>query len=560
MRLAVVLAVIGVSSLAHAQRWQDATSQCLGTTGEWTNKVEVADIDGDGHVDLLLANGRGYNTSETPTEAPRIWKNLANWTASAMHCEEITSTVVGSFSGSSRMIKAADIDGDGDLDIVTGGAWQTQLKLFRNDGTAWTDVTTTQVPQQNTSIGDAEFGDVDADGDLDLVLVDWGTGNAQTNTGGKVMLYRNNGQGTFSDESAADMPDMLIRWSWDIELADVDSDFDLDVLVSCKSCTTSRLFRNNGMGHFTDEPNALPHFTNNYEFEPMDIDGDKDLDLVTINDGPNMSVTEHVFVNDGTGMFTDETSTRLVPNTPANPAGADDNTMVWLDVDNDGDTDVLIGTLGSDRLLLNDGSGVFTLSTGATPTNGTGATPATLGLGIADFDEDGRLDLLEGQGEIAFPDKLLLGGAMVAFDTQPPVVVAGAPVDHVVRARIHDRIAPSHPHDFTKVVAKVNGKEIPMTWYGPMMWRGALSLEDGMPLTYQVCATDRAGNEGCGTYDASGADDAGIGGDAGVNPPGGDGGCCSSTRDARGSFALALLVLTSLGMPRRRRASRRSSR
>ena len=70
----------------------------------------------------------------------------------------------------------------------------------------------------------------------------------------------------------------------------------------------SELQRNQGLDR-AHEPNALPHFTNNYEFEPMDIDGDKDLDLITINDGPN--VTEHVFVNDGNGMFTDETSTRL---------------------------------------------------------------------------------------------------------------------------------------------------------------------------------------------------------------------------------------------------------
>jgi hypothetical protein len=349
------------------------------------------------------------------------------------------------------------------------------------------------------------------------------------------------------------MPDLLVRWSWDLELADVDNDFDLDVLVSCKSCASSLLFRNDGTGHFTDDPNALPHFGNNYEFEPMDIDGDKDLDLITINDGAN--ATEHVFVNDGLGKFTDDTVNRLTGT--ANPSGADDNTMVWLDVDNDGDSDVVIGTLGTDRLLLNDGFGKFTLSPNATPTAGMTATPATLGLGIADFNEDGRLDLLQGQGELAFADKLQLGGAEVAFDSYPPAVLVAKAEGNLVRARIHDLVAPAHPRDFKKVVAKVNGREIPMTWYGPMMWRGALSLEDGTPVGYQVCATDLAGNEGCGAYGIFGVD-AGVGGDAGTNPPGDNGGCCSSTRDASGSLVLAFVTLA--GIVRRRRASRRSSR
>ena len=81
------------------------------------------------------------------------------------------------------------------------------------------------------------------------------------------------------------MPDVRVRFSWDLELADVDNDYDLDVLVSCKRCAGSYLFRNDGAGTFTDDPRGLPQYTNNYEFEPMDLDGDGFLDLVTINDG-----------------------------------------------------------------------------------------------------------------------------------------------------------------------------------------------------------------------------------------------------------------------------------
>src|SRR5262249_32276677 len=155
---------------------------------------------------------------------------LGNWSQAGMHCSEISAQAVGGFTGLSRMIKVADVDGDGDLDIITGGAWHTQLVLYLRDGDGWTDATA-QLPQQRTSIGDAEFGDVDGDGDLDLVLADWGDKDPGSTgyPGGKTRLYLNDGHGNFT-EAADQMPDLLVKWSWDLELVDVDNDWDLDIL------------------------------------------------------------------------------------------------------------------------------------------------------------------------------------------------------------------------------------------------------------------------------------------------------------------------------------------
>jgi hypothetical protein len=545
------LVVLGIltPSVAAAQRWQDATAQCLGTTAQWTNKVELADLDKDGHLDILLANGGGY-ASAGSAEMSRVWKNLGNWSGGGPHCTEVTATVLNNVTGRSRMIKAADVDGDGDLDILTGGAYESQLKLFTQAAGAWTDATT-QLPQQVTSAGDAEFGDVDGDGDLDIVIAEWGAGTPSSNAGGRTRLYRNNGSGTFTDETSTSMPNLLVRWSWEIELADVDNDWDLDILVSCKACTRSYLFRNDGLGTFTDDPSALPAFANNYEFEPMDIDNDDDLDLVTVNDGPN--VTEHLFINDGTGMFADGTSSRLAGT--ANPAGVDDNVAVWLDVDSDGDADLMFGTLGAERLLLNDSSGTFQLDTSmaATPND----TPATLGLAVGDIDGDTRPDLVHGQGEIQnqFADKLQLASSVNAFDTQPPRV-RFAVIANRVYARVHDYIGPSHPHDFTKVVIKIGTAEVPMKWYGEQLWVAQLGLEQiGQGVV--VCATDRAANERC---TAAASTDAGPGYDAGNDTGAHDdgGGCCDTRRDARGSVlvAFAVAVLLSARTRSRRRRSR----
>lgn len=522
MRLVAVVVVLA-PAVAAAQMWQDSTANCIGTTAEWSNKIEVADVDGDGAPDILIANGGDYSSAGS-AEPLRVWRNLGNWSQNGTHCMEADP----GFTGLARFVKVADVDGDGDLDLVTGGAWQTQLKLYTQPG--WTDASA-QLPQALTSAGDAEFGDVDGDGDLDLVIADWGAGNPGTNAGGRTRLYLNDGHGTFTD-ATDQMPATLVRWSWDLELVDVDNDWDLDILVSSKRSPTQFLFKNDGTGHFTEGLDALPHVSNNYDFAAMDVDGDGDLDLATINDGPNG--TDLLFINKGDGTFTDETSSRVTGT--ANP-GTDDNAVVFVDADNDGDADMLVASLsGRDRLLVNDGSGHFTLSAvEATPDD----TPGSLGIAVADLDGDGRPDVVQAQGEVDFPDKVQLATSAVAIDTMPPAIrVEGGPILH---ARIHDHRS---GHDFKAVVAMyADGSTQPLTWVGEYLWRGA-----GQGAT-TVCATDRAGNMACAPVV--------VGGDAVAQPDAGPGqgtqpgGCC----DAGGEPPLLLALLVSARIRSRRRGS-----
>jgi hypothetical protein len=397
---AVVLGIGVVSpALTHEQQssqplWVDVTAATIGATKYWTNKVEIADLNEDGRPDLLFANGGDYSTPGAP-EPNQVFFSGAN-----PRFLEVTERVLGATPDLARVIKARDLNADGFTDIIVGTTYQTQSRLYLGSGKGvFTEVTRTHLPQLPLSIGDLEAGDVDGDGDLDLVLADWGAGNNMTNDGGLTRLWLNDGAARFTDATATRLPAVRIRFSWDLELADVDNDADLDVLVSCKRCPGSSLFRNDGSGNFADDGRALPQYTNNYEFEPMDLDGDGFLDLVTLNDGEivaenSSSRREHVFRNDGKGRFRDATQAWWPD---AANVGEDDNMAAFLDVDSDGDADFVIGSLsGPDRLLVNDGKGRLQVRLDVFD----GApTPGTLGLALADLDGDRRMDVVQGQGE-----------------------------------------------------------------------------------------------------------------------------------------------------------------
>lgn len=479
--------------------WIDATQTYLPVTGEWTNRVEVADVNGDNLLDLLFANGGNYRERGV-SEYSRVF--ISQGAASPF--QEITNQIFEQEKYYARVIKVRDINTDNIPDIIIGTTFQTQSQLYKGLGKGtFQNITFSHLPQLKSSIGDLELGDVDDDGDLDMILADWGPGINMENEGGRTMLWLNDGNGKFQDVTQAQMPDVLIQFSWDLEFIDFDNDFDLDIVVSCKRCGTSRLFVNDGKGMFKDR-RAMPAYTNNYEFEVMDVNSDGFLDLITVNDGEIVqkkvdSRREHIFLNDSGKYFLDVTEEYWPP---AENIGEDDNNIVFLDFDSDGDPDFLISSLtGEDRLLINDGTGKFKL---ARPVLKGEPTPHTLSIILGDMNNDKKLDIIMGQGEAEkdIEERIFLGHS-IHKDTAPPVISHHQILKNeergtiTIKARIHDNKSPNMPQDWRSIelIPTEKSKSIPMTWYGENLWEAEFPTIKTNSV--KICATDYCGNRKC---------------------------------------------------------------
>ncbi len=382
-RAVVVGLLAGASAGAAHAGFVDAsrTHLPLAPTGGNTMDAEIADLNADGHLDVVLAVEFGANCVLFGSDEGLRYD---------------ANAFPGGFVHDSEDIAIADFDGDGDPDIVFVAEDDQTNELYLNDGKGHFEAAHDRVDVGGTSNAVVAH-DVDDDGDIDLVI-----GNAGAN---KLLL--NDGSGHFKAAPSEQFP-VDERTTQDLEFGDIDGDGDLDLLVANED--GNRLLECVGKGRFEDVTDGrLPMreaLEETREGDFGDIDGDGDLDIIFANVGWREGDPQNrLLINDGTGTFTDETSTHY-PTDGATTIDAD-----FVDIDADGDLDLVQVTFqpGVLQVLTNDGSGVFTLDADAGF-----STPGWLYRGVdvevVDLDGDGALDayltnhatcdfLLRGSGE-----------------------------------------------------------------------------------------------------------------------------------------------------------------
>lgn len=342
-KLYVLSIVLGQALWCNAQvQFEEVSDTPFEGVSE--SSIAFADVDGDGDQDVLITGRDKYN-------------NLVSQLYINDGQGDFTEKPETPFEEvSNGAIAFADIDGDGDQDVLITGADEVDESftgLYTNDGEGnFTEVKDT--PFEDVQFSSIAFADVDGDGSQDVLIT-----GIDKSFEPFAQLYMNDGEGDFTEAKQAPFEGVAFGA---VAFADVNDNGSKDIFISGVDITqvpTARLYMNDGKGNFKEEEKTPFEGVLMGSAAFADINGNGNQDVLVTGTNTSEKPTTTLYTNDGKGVFS------KVPDTPFE--GISLSSIAFADVDGGGSKDLLITGETQDienpkpvaKLYINDGKGNF---------------------------------------------------------------------------------------------------------------------------------------------------------------------------------------------------------